>query len=35
LPWAREVLMVEFAKEIEAEWKAEEEEQWRVAVEDE
>jgi hypothetical protein len=31
---AREVLMVEFAKEVEVEQKVEEEEQWRVVEED-
>jgi hypothetical protein len=35
LPWAGEELMVEFAKEVEAEQKAEEEERRRTAAEEE
>jgi hypothetical protein len=35
LPWAGEVLMVDFVKEVEAEQRVEEEERWRTIVEEE
>jgi hypothetical protein len=35
LPWAGEVLMADFVKEVEAEQKAEEEEQQRTIAEEE